>query len=117
MDACHANLENALAFALMRHRTLALSAQQDGSCADIVLNDLIPQGHVASEALAMLSQHTQVSSMSFRGWSECQYNGSAMLTRYLWSPTKFTCAFRPGCPMSHIWLPNPDSKFHSFIHS
>ena len=30
---------------------------------------------------------------------------STMLTKYLWSPTKFTCAFMPGCPMSHIWLP------------
>ena len=22
-------------------------------------------------------------------------------------PTTFTCAFRPGCPMSYIWLPQP----------
>ena len=31
---------------------------------------------------------------------------SAMLTKCLWSPTIFTCAFTPGCPMSHIWLLN-----------
>ena len=37
---------------------------------------------------------------------------SAMLTKYLWSPTTFTCAFMPGCPMSYIRLPNPDCKFH-----
>ena len=23
----------------------------------------------------------------------------------------YTCAFRPECPMSHIWLPTPDCGF------
>ena len=40
---------------------------------------------------------------------------SVILTKCCWSPTTFTCAFTPGCPMSHIWLPSTDCKFHSLI--
>ena len=34
---------------------------------------------------------------------------STMLTKCLMLPATFTCAFMPGYPMSHIWLPTPDS--------
>ena len=44
----------------------------------------------------------------------CQKNAPLRQTLIscLWLPDTFTCAFKPGSPMSHIWLPTPDCKFY-----
>ena len=79
---------------------VALSAYQDCHASAEIAN-LTLESSVQFEVSTVV--WTMVALASF--WS-------AMQPKCRLSPNTFTCAFKPGCPMSRIWLPTPDCKLH-----